>query len=195
MTARTSTSPCLLPTLLVVALLLAVPAAAGGGDERSTDPDTTRAASSPTAAAVTTVYVVRHAEKMDASADPELTDAGRARASELARVLADDAVDAVYTTPFLRTRETARPVAEAAGVELTEYDPRDSAALAEAVLARHAGGRVVVVGHSNTVDDLAAAFGAAGLSDLDESEYDHLFVVHRWEDGTAHLDRLRYGAP
>lgn len=143
---------------------------------------------------VTTVYIVRHAEKVDLSADPSLSPIGRQRAADLARTLADEGIDAVFVTQFARTRETGQAVADAAGLTPRAYGAADAAGVAATILAEHAGEEILLVGHSNTVDDLAAALGAEGLSDLDESEYDHLFVVHRFPSG-AHLDRLRYGEP
>ncbi|HEU0080180.1 MAG TPA: histidine phosphatase family protein, partial [Longimicrobiaceae bacterium] len=59
----------------------------------------------------TTVVVVRHAEKAAAGGqDPELSEAGAARAGALAAALADAGVDAVVTTQLRRTRLTAQPL-------------------------------------------------------------------------------------
>ena len=50
-------------------------------------------------------------------ADPELDAAGRDQAERLARWLAPEGVDAVYTSPMRRAMETAAPLAAAVGVE------------------------------------------------------------------------------
>lgn len=141
----------------------------------------------------TTVYLVRHAEKADGD-DPTLSPAGQTRAIALAHVLADAGLAAVFVTDTRRSRDTAAPVAAATGLAATRYDARDARALATTVRADHAGQAVLVVGHSNTLDDLATAFGAHGLADLDESQYDRLYVVQAG-DGDVRLLRLRYGAP
>lgn len=141
----------------------------------------------------TTVYLVRHAEKADGY-DPALSAAGQSRAITLAHVLADAGLAAVFVTDTRRSRETAAPVAAATGLTPIRYDARDANALAATARAGHAGRAVLVVGHSNTLDDLAAAFGAAGLADLDESQYDRLYVL-RLDGRRAHLVRLRYGSP
>ena len=62
----------------------------------------------------TTVILVRHAEQDYASddRDPILSAAGEARAEELVRVLREVKIDAIYSTPLHRTRETAKPVAQ-----------------------------------------------------------------------------------
>lgn len=143
-------------------------------------------------AEITTVYIVRHAEKVDNSANPPLSAAGQARAEELAHVLGDEGIDAVFVTNFTRTQQTGAPVAAVAGVTPEQYQASDTQGVVDTILTNHAGGRVLVVGHSNTVDDIASGLGATGLSDLGEDQFDRLFVVHRLEN-VAHLDQLRYG--
>lgn len=154
-------------------------------------------ASSPEASSVpaTTVYLVRHGEKADSSRDPELSDAGHARARSLAHVLTDAGIDAIFVTDTQRSRQTAAPTAAATGLTPTQYDARDAAALAATIAADHAGQQVLVVGHSNTLDDIAAAFGVTGLADLEESQFDRLYVVRRSAGGHSELAPLRYGAP
>ncbi|MBX3726711.1 MAG: histidine phosphatase family protein [Xanthomonadales bacterium] len=143
--------------------------------------------------ATTTVYLVRHAEKADGD-DPTLSPSGQTRAITLAHVLADAGLSAVFVTDTRRSRDTAAPVAAATGLAATRYDARDAQALAATVRADHAGQAVLVVGHSNTLDDLAAAFGAHGLADLDESQYDRLYVVQAGSNDVRLL-QLRYGTP
>jgi phosphohistidine phosphatase SixA len=97
------------------------------------------------------LFVVRHAEA--APGDPDamrpLTPAGRGVARSVGEQLAREKPDAVLCSPLLRARETAAPIARAAGVEL-EPDERlapgtTAAHVREAVEGR--GGTVVVVGH------------------------------------------------
>ena len=111
-----------------------------------------------------TVVVVRHAEKADASRDPSLSEAGRARALALDSALADARVTAVIVTPYRRNAETAAPVAARHGLTPIVVpvsggvDTHAAAVTAEAM--RH-GGTVLVVGHSNTVGAIVgAAVGA-----------------------------------
>lgn len=155
----------------------------------------TLAADAPAAAPATTVYIVRHAEKADSSRDPQLSPAGQARANTLAHVLTDAGLDAIFVTDTHRSRQTAAPTAAATGLSPWQYDGGDSAALAARIASDHAGQQVLVVGHSNTLDDIAAAFGIAGLADLEESQFDRLYVVRA--DGTGghggELLRLRFG--
>ena len=148
---------------------------------------------------VTTVYLVRHAEKAALPAnDPPLTPAGEARARALAAALRDAGVQAIITTQLLRTRETARPLAEllhvmpevvAAGGPSREH----AKAVAEAVRA-HAGQTVLVVGHSNTVNQIIEQLGGPKLPDICDNAYANIFVVHLSSGGPTHLARADYGA-
>jgi probable phosphoglycerate mutase len=79
------------------------------------------------------LLLIRHAlpirrEDVDGPADPELSEAGRDQAMHLASWLADERLDAVYSSPMQRARETAAPLASMHGLEvlvdeeLAEYD-------------------------------------------------------------------------
>jgi len=140
----------------------------------------------------TTIYLARHAEKATGSADPPLSVAGQARAQALAHVLRDEGIDAIFVTSFQRTQQTAAPLAAAAGITPIIYDAGSPDQAVDAILADHLGQRILVIGHSNTLDDLAAGLGAAGVPELGEQSFDRLFVIHRF-GAAPHLDRLRYG--
>jgi phosphohistidine phosphatase SixA len=135
------------------------------------------------AAAQQTVFVVRHAERADTAAgaaptmaaDPELSDAGRARAESLAAALKDAKVVAIFATEFKRTQATAAPLAKALGLQVTTISSKEPAKLIEAV--KTAGGSVLVVGHSNTVPAIVKDLGVAAPITVGDAEYDNLFVV------------------
>jgi phosphohistidine phosphatase SixA len=138
------------------------------------------------------IFLVRHAEKVDDSRDPELSEAGKARATELARILEDAGIERVLSTDYIRTRDTAAPVAEALGLEVELYDPRDLPGAAAEILGR--GGRVLVVGHSNTTPAMVSALGGDSGLTMEDSDYDHLYVVTPREAGTATTVLIRFGA-
>ena len=140
-----------------------------------------------------TVVLVRHAERVAAGQDPSLSEAGRARAELLARMLADASISAVYVTDTARSRQTGEPTAAGAGVDLVEYEALDASGLVARITATHASATVLIVAHSNTVDDIAAALGAPGAGELGENEFDRMFFIARRSCGTTLL-RLRYGA-
>ena len=145
--------------------------------------------------AVTTVILVRHGEKTGPSGDVPLSEAGIARANELARVVGGVKVDAIYTTPYERTRKTAAPLATLLGLTAIEVDTGKTYAadMAKIIREKHAGDTVVVVGHSNTTRDIILALGGT-IPEIADSQYDDLFVV-TLVDGTAtKVLPLRYGA-
>jgi phosphohistidine phosphatase SixA len=97
------------------------------------------------------LILVRHAEA--APGDPDelrpLTPAGRNVARALAEQLARERPDAVVSSPLLRARETAGPIADAAGVRPETDDRLKPGATVDDVRAAVAGRgeTVVVVGH------------------------------------------------
>jgi broad specificity phosphatase PhoE len=153
--------------------------------------------------ATTTVIFVRHAEKAALPAeDPGLSEAGLRRAAELARQLVDAdvvpgvGVDAIYSTPFRRTLETAKPVAEALNLPVMTYDPADTEAFLEAVIREYKGKIILVVGHSNTVPAMMANMGASkNVPEIAENEYDNIYLVSIPWFGKTKTIRLRYGEP
>lgn len=73
---------------------------------------------------MTRLYLVRHGatrlsaeDRFAGSTDVELSDEGRAQAAALGRRLQSERIDAVYTSPMSRTRETAAIVSAACDVE------------------------------------------------------------------------------
>lgn len=169
--------------LLLPGLLLMTIPAVHGGQIADTD---------PAAAQAVVVYLVRHAEKASGGKDPELTEAGRARALTLSRTLGDAGIDAIHSTDFKRTRQTAAPLAERLGIEVRTYDWDELQALAAAM--RAAGGRHLVVGHSDTTPELVGLLGGEPGPAIDEpSEYDRLYMVTIAPDGSVTSTLLRYG--
>ena len=151
--------------------------------------------------ATTTVIFVRHAEKaMVPADDPGLSPAGERRVAELTRQLRDAdvvaGIDAVYSTPFRRTEETARPIADALGLPINSYDAADTEAIMELIVKKHKGKIILVVGHSNTLPLLMANMGASKkVPPIAENEYDNIYLVSIPWFGKTKTIRLRYGEP
>lgn len=151
--------------------------------------------------ATTTVIFVRHAEKAAVPEDdPSLSAAGQRRAAELKRQLVDAdviaGIDAVYSTPFRRTEETARPIAEALDLPLSPYDANDTESIMEDIVRKHKGKIILVVGHSNTLPALIGNMGASKrVPPIAEDEYDNIYIVSIPWFGKTKTIRLRYGEP
>jgi broad specificity phosphatase PhoE len=74
------------------------------------------------------IVLVRHAEAV-APSDPRfeendrpLAEAGRRDAERLADQLADEAVDAIYSSPYPRAMQTVEPLARRVGAEISLID-------------------------------------------------------------------------
>ena len=149
--------------------------------------------------AAQTIILVRHAEKVDASADPLLSEAGQVRAQALSAVTAEAGLTHAYSTPLQRTRLTATPAAEAAGLtvqtlDLTGGGAAHIARTVETLRGLGADDVALVVGHSNTVPAIARALGVADVADMSDCEYDRLYVIEL-KEGAARAVTGRYGAP
>jgi phosphohistidine phosphatase SixA len=164
------------------------------------------------AAAQQTIFVVRHAERADGGqagpgprsaqreggaaamvtpqTDPPLSAAGHERAARLAAMLRSADIKQVWTTEFLRTKQTAAPTAEALKLQIGPVAARDVDGLILRVTAAKAN--VLVVGHSNTVPDILKRLGVKDTITIADPEYDNLFIVVRPLAGDPTLIRMRY---
>jgi broad specificity phosphatase PhoE len=146
----------------------------------------------------TTVVVIRHAEKvLDGSPDPKLDPAGEARAELLARMFGDShsigCVSAIYVSPTQRNRLTAAPLAARLGLTPVVLDSVDSKGLAHRVLREHVGGRILVVGHRDTVPDIVEALsGIKQVPPIGEDEYGTMYIVSVPRIGRANVLRVTY---
>lgn len=122
------------------------------------------------------VFLVRHAEKTTEKTDPGLTEAGKSRAIALADRLEDEGITHIHSSDYIRTRDTAAPLAERLGLDVAIYDPRDLPGMAAKL--KTMPGRHLVVGHSNTTPQLTELLGGDGGTPIVEAtEYDRLYVV------------------
>ena len=139
------------------------------------------------AAAQSTIFLVRHAEKSGGD-DPDLTEAGRARAESLATALKDAGITSIYTSEVKRTQQTAAPLAKALHVEPTVVAAKDRAGLVAKL--KSSSGNALVVGHGNTIPEIIKALGIATPVNIADNDYDNLFVVVLEEK--PRLIRLHY---
>ena len=123
----------------------------------------------------TLVYLVRHAEKVDTSRDPDLSEQGYRRAAYLNHFFETIALDTIYSSEFKRTRDTVKPLAKTKGMEVTEVPASQPERLVDLIKA-NPGKTILVSGHSNTLPDLIKRLAGPSLT-IDESQYDNLFLL------------------
>lgn len=149
------------------------------------------------AAQTTTVILVRHGEKAAAPENnPPLTEAGRTRAEALRDALKDSGISVIYSTPTARAVQTAEPLAKALGLSVSETPINGGLqaflnGLADKIRKENRGQTVLVVGHSNTVPQTIAALGAPAVPEIDDSEYDWLYIVTIPAEGPARVIRAK----
>lgn len=142
----------------------------------------------------TTFILVRHAEKDTIKGDPELTTLGHERAADLAKMLDDLPITAIYSSDYKRTKQTAAPSATAKNLEINIYNPGELEITAQEILKKHTNGVVLVVGHSNSTPNFVnILLGENQIEPIDESDYDNLFIVHATKIASAEVFHLHYG--
>ena len=128
-----------------------------------------------------TYYVVRHAEKAaqeaNMSSDVPLTEEGKKRAEELKEILKNKKIGLVYSTNTIRTKSTAQPTADYFHLPIEIYGPRPDSAFIASIKSKKKN--MLIVGHSNTVDDIVNMLcGKKEVpDDLPDTEYNKLFVI------------------
>lgn len=146
------------------------------------------------AADSTLVFLVRHAEKVDETRDPELSEAGKQRSRDLAGVLRDAGIQRIHSTDFIRTRDTAVPLAKVLGLKIELYDWEDPAEFARSL--KKDRGRHLVVGHSNTTPELVELLGGDPGTEIDHAgEHDRLYILSIDSRGKVSSVLIRYGTP
>ena len=143
----------------------------------------------------TVIYIVRHAEKDvsdESNTNPGLNAEGKIRAKDLAQTLKNEKFAAVFSTPYKRSMETAAPVAQRSGLPVLNYS--DLAELVHTIKSSYPYKTTLIVGHSNTILDIAKAFGTQPLAEkLIDDDYDLLLKVIIDKKGQSHLKIYRYG--
>jgi phosphohistidine phosphatase SixA len=152
------------------------------------------------AAAQRVVLVVRHTEKAreGSEADIPLSKTGAERAAHLAEILKTAGVTAIYATDTTRARQTGEPLAQMLKLAIKTYDTRDekgnmtAAPLAARLKADERDGVLLIVGHSNTVPDILAAYGSKDTVRIGTDDYGDLFVLVPQPPGPPTLLRLKF---
>jgi phosphohistidine phosphatase SixA len=141
---------------------------------------------------LTLLFLTRHAEKnmTESSNDPGLDDAGTQRARRLAAYLKDAGVQAVYATPTRRAQLTGKPLADSLNIPVSTYG-NDLEKETKQFLQKHKGGRILVVGHSNTVPAMLNLLAGRKQYQPDEA-YGILYLVIMSGTNLQAIVPLRY---
>lgn len=131
----------------------------------------------------TTYYLIRHGEKDRTTAEnPGLVEKGKDRAASWAKYFENIPLEAVYSTDYNRTKETAGPTAQSKSLSVQLYDADN---LYDAEFQETTKGKtVLVVGHSNTTPALVNTIvGENKYPQISDAENGMLYKVVVSEKG------------
>jgi len=124
-----------------------------------------------------TIILVRHAERASAmTAGAALTPAGEKRARQLATILRDAHIQAIFTTEVRRTQQTAEPTAQEFHLQPVVIPQKETDTLLARLKALPEGETVLVVGHADTVPAIVQRLGGT-LVPMADDEYDRMVIV------------------
>jgi broad specificity phosphatase PhoE len=125
-----------------------------------------------------TLYLVRHSEKdltSDNYTDPSLTPCGKQRAESLSSFFSAVNFDAIYSTNYNRTINTALPTATSKDLEIIKYDADKLKDFSKFLLKNKQD--ALIVGHSNTTAVLAGLLVGEELGEFDLDIYNRVYQV------------------
>lgn len=127
----------------------------------------------------TTYYLIRHSEKDrtdSTNRNPNLNFEGEKRAQNWANYFNDIHLDAVYSTSYNRTIQTATPTAHTKKIEIHHYNPNN---MYDSIFRAETNGKtVLVVGHSNTTPIFVnKILGEDKYPNMDDNDNSSLYIV------------------
>jgi 2,3-bisphosphoglycerate-dependent phosphoglycerate mutase len=125
----------------------------------------------------TTIVLIRHAEKIDESENPDLSPAGYKRTLDLKDMMADWNLSHFYSTDYIRTIKTIEPLVALENIPIELYSP-DTLLEFATRLKQTANARMIVSGHSNTTPKLVNyLIDKEEFMPLSDDEYGKIFIV------------------
>jgi 2,3-bisphosphoglycerate-dependent phosphoglycerate mutase len=127
----------------------------------------------------TTYYLIRHAEKDRTDTlnkNPNLNKKGQERAKKWANYFKNIDLEAVYSTEYERTMQTAKPTAKSKSLDVQNYDPRR---MYDTVFQKETKGKkVLIVGHSNTTPIFVnKILGEKKYKNMNDKDNASLYIV------------------
>jgi len=127
----------------------------------------------------TTYYLIRHAEKDrtdKTNNNPNLNKNGQERALRWADHFKNVKFDAIYSTNYNRTLQTATPTAKSKNIKIQKYNPRK---MYDSIFQLETKGKtVLIVGHSNTTPAFVnMILGNKKYEDIDDNNNANLYIV------------------
>lgn len=124
----------------------------------------------------TTYYFIRHAEKVDNSQNPDLSEIGLERANLWNKIFSEISFDEIYSTDYKRTIQTATPTATTKKIQIKLYNPKTIAI--ESFKKETLGKKVLIIGHSNTTPNFVnQIINQKIYADIEDTTFGNLYIV------------------
>lgn len=123
-----------------------------------------------------TYYFIRHAEKVDNSQNPDLSEKGLKRAELWNKIFSEISFDKIYSTNYKRTIQTASPTVTAKKIQIKLYNPKTLNI--ESFKKETLGEKVLIVGHSNTTPKFVnQMINQKIYPDIEDETFGNLYIV------------------
>ena len=124
----------------------------------------------------TTYYFIRHAEKVDNSQNPDLSEIGLERANLWNKIFSEISFDEIYSTDYKRTIQTATPTATTKNIQIKLYNPKTIKI--ESFKKETLGKKVLIIGHSNTTTNFVnQIINQKIYADIEDTTFGNLYIV------------------
>jgi 2,3-bisphosphoglycerate-dependent phosphoglycerate mutase len=143
---------------------------------------------------VTTIILLKHAETVDTNAEnPSLSDLGKRRAELLSDLLRSTPINAIYACKHERTNGTLKPLSEAKGIKLQQYNSAELNKSLFNMYSGNMGNTIVICGDDKTLPQMLNMLtGTKDYTNLSKEEFDNVFVLTSSQLGKADVKKVKY---
>lgn len=126
----------------------------------------------------TVIFFVRHGEtEAGDGKNPMLSEAGIARAAKIDSLFANVDLAGVLSSAYLRTSQTAEPIAKSKGVSILSYEMGNAQRIYDYVFKYNAGKKFLLVGHSNSIPRMVQELSGTTIPEIGNDEFDNLVLL------------------
>lgn len=124
----------------------------------------------------TTLFLIRHAEKLDDTKNTDLSPEGFERAEYWKKYFENIQIDAFYSSGFQRARRTCQPMAISRDKDITIY--KNHLMDLKNLISENKGKTVLIVGHSNRIPTFVnKLLGEERYPEILEPEFGNLYII------------------
>ena len=124
----------------------------------------------------TTLFLIRHAEKLDDTKNTTLSAEGFERAEFWKNYFKDTKIDSFYSSGFQRARRTCQPMAFERDQQVNIY--KNHQMDLKKIIEKNKGKTILIVGHSNRIPTfINTLLGQEKYPEITEPEFGNLYII------------------